>query len=319
MLVPVPLLGSSPFAAAEYRHRRIIIATVDGAAERDTLVVVAHPDDEVLWLGPFLPRAKHILVAYADATRDSSLNRGRQSVLADFPFATLRYLGLQQADVYGLSDFLSRVPVEYGVKLMRSCDRERARRYRTNFRALVEAVAPFVDATTDIYTHNPWGEYGHEEHVQVSHAMVALAQRHGCSVWAWDGLPSAELTQRDVWIRADYYPDTAVCNVPWVEMDVNLECYDQLRSLYQRHDAWTFYDDYVPPNPSRYLQIVRDGIVLVRARKLPSSRRAEIAAQVVLRKTRHYAHKIWAEKIRPGKDRQPPNIRQHEPQGWPGA
>ena len=122
---------------------------------------------------------------------------------------------------------------------------------------------------TDIYTHNPWGEYGHEEHIQVNHAMVALAQRHGCSVWAWDGLSGQDLVSQDVWLRTDYYPDEHLVDVPSVDSAVDLERFREIRALYQRHNAWTWHDDYLPPNPSRFLQIARDGEVLVSARHLP--------------------------------------------------
>jgi hypothetical protein len=40
---------------------------VTTGAGRDVLVVVSQPDDEVLWLSPFLSDAKNVLVAYAMA------------------------------------------------------------------------------------------------------------------------------------------------------------------------------------------------------------------------------------------------------------
>jgi hypothetical protein len=258
-------------------------------AGREVLIVVAHPDDEVLWLAPLLPRATHILASYAVAGLDPALTKGRELVRDNFPFRGFQFLGLQQADVYGQSDFLSRVPVDHGVALMRSCGPERADRYRSNYSALLAAVDPYLGPQIDIYTHNPWGEYGHEEHIQVSHAMVTLAQRRGCSVWAWDGFSSRALVSRDVWLRADYYPDDNMGGVPALDLAVDLGGYEEIRALYQRHGAWTYDDDYVPPDPSRFLQIVRDGHVLVAPRRLPLSRRASLAGQVMTRKTRYYA------------------------------
>ena len=192
-------------------------------AGRDVLIVVAHPDDEVLWLSPLLPQATHVLASYAVAGLDPALTKGRELVRDSFPFSGFQFLGLQQADVYGQSDFLSRVPVDHGVRLMRSCRPERAERYRSNYSALLAAVDPYLGPQTDIYTHNPWGEYGHEEHIQVNHAMVTLAQRRGCSVWAWDGFSSHELVSRDVWLRADYFPDEVTGAAPSLELDVDLD------------------------------------------------------------------------------------------------
>jgi LmbE family N-acetylglucosaminyl deacetylase len=258
----------------------------------EALVVVAHPDDEVLWLAGVLPHATKILVAFGVASGDPTLTRERELVRHSYPYRGFEFLGLQHADVFGQSDFLSRVPVDHGVNLMRSCQPERAERYASNYPALVAAVDPHVTAETNIYTHNPWGEYGHEEHIQVNHAMVALARRHGCSVWAWDGLSSQELISNDVWLRADFYPEHALDDVPSHELEVDLERFREIRALYQRHRAWTWRDDYLPPNPSRFLQIVRDGDVLVSARSLTRSRRAHIAGQVLSRKTRYYAAEL---------------------------
>ena len=256
---------------------------------RDVLIVVAHPDDEVLWLAPLLPRATHVLAAYSVASLDPALTQGRERVRENFPFNTFQFLGLKQAEVYAQSDFLSRVPVEHGVNLMRSCPQDRAEHYRSNYQALIAAVDSYLGPHTDIYTHNPWGEYGHEEHIQVNHAMIALAQRHGCSVWAWDGLSSEELLARGVRLKADFYPDSLLIHAPSDEVPVDLECCKEIRALYQRHRAWTYHDDYLPPNPSRFLQMVRDGDVIVSAHRPPLSRRTLIAGKLLLAKTRYYA------------------------------
>ena len=35
----------------------------------------------------------------------------------------------------------------------------------------------------NVITHNPWGEYGHEDHVQVFRAVTALQAELGFAVW----------------------------------------------------------------------------------------------------------------------------------------
>ncbi|HTT87354.1 MAG TPA: hypothetical protein VMF60_08310 [Acidimicrobiales bacterium] len=258
-------------------------------AEREVLVVVAHPDDEILWHSPVLPAAARILAAFDTTSANAALNEGRARVRAQYPLAGFAFLGLLHAEVYSQSDFLSRAPAAYGVTLMRSCPPETAELYRSNYDALVRAVDRYVGRHTDIYTHNPWGEYGHEEHIQVHRAMVELAQRHQCSLWVWDGFPAEELAARDVWMRADYYPDETLAGVPTTEHDVDLERFREIRALYQQEGAWTWSDTYLPPSPSRYLQVVQDGTVLVTPRRLSPGRRADIARQIVSRKARYYA------------------------------
>jgi LmbE family N-acetylglucosaminyl deacetylase len=256
------------------------------------LVVVAHPDDEVLWLSAALPYASRIVAAFSVAIGDPALTRGRELVRAHYPFSGFEFLGLSNADVFSQSDFLSRTPVEHGVSLMSSCPRERVERYRSNYSALLAALDPYLGPGTEVVTHNPWGEYGHEEHVQVNHAIVSLAARHGCSVWVWDGFSTEELVANDVWLRADYYPDNAVALVPSLELAVDIDRYREIRDLYRRYGAWTFHDDYLPPNSSRLFQIVRDGQVLLSARKLSWTRRAVMTGQKLSRKAQHHVRKF---------------------------
>jgi hypothetical protein len=66
-----------------------------------------------------------------------------------------------------------------------SCPLEHASLYRNDFGAMLELPEPYVRRHPAIYTHNTWGEYGHEEHIQVRNAVQALAQHHLCSVPAW--------------------------------------------------------------------------------------------------------------------------------------
>jgi hypothetical protein len=259
---------------------------------RDVIVVVAHPDDEVLWLSAALPFATAILAAFVETPGDPQLTAKRALVLNDYPLDSFAYLGLRHAVEYAQSDFLSRAPVEHGVTLMRSCPPEQAALYRSNYFALIKAVEPYVTEGVDIYTHNPWGEYGHEEHIQVNHAMVAVAKRHKCSVWVWDGLSTEELESKRVLLRSDWYPDVRLRDVPAMDLGVDVRQFEQLRTLYQRHGAWTYGDDYKPPNPSRFIQMVRSGEVLLSARQPSRRRRASLLGQVVGAKARYYTRRV---------------------------
>jgi hypothetical protein len=258
------------------------------------IVVVAHPDDEVLWLSAALPFATAILAAFVETPGDPELTARRQLVLEDYPLDTFAYLGLRHAVEYAQSDFLSRTPVEHGVTLMRACPPEQAALYRSNYFDLIHAVEPHVTPGVDICTHNPWGEYGHEEHIQVNHAMVALAQRHKCSVWAWDGLSTQELQSKGVLLRPDWYPDALFRDVPAMDLDVDQYQFEQIRTLYQRHGAWTYSDDYEPPNPSRFIQIVRCGEVIVSPRRPSRLRQASLLGHALGAKARYYTRRLAA-------------------------
>jgi LmbE family N-acetylglucosaminyl deacetylase len=245
------------------------------------LVVVAHPDDEILWLGPAVAKATTIIAALATHYSDPKVTRGRELVRASYP-GPFEFLGLRSAGVYRRSDWRRRSPVEHGVTLEAGGPPERAALYEENYRAMLELLDPYVRRNPVIYTHNPWGEYGHEEHVQVSKAVQALAKRHGCTVWAWDGFQEQELLRQGMRLRSDYFAGRTA-SLPSCALAVDSSLYREVRQLYLSNDAWTWDDLYEPPPVSNYLQLVRQGEVLLTPRMSPHwSRPARIVGRAAI-------------------------------------
>lgn len=250
---------------------------MSGSSRRGNVVVVAHPDDEALWLTSVLPSADVVVATLPRASQP--LTERRRAVVAEYPLSGFELLDLQSADVYWQIDPRRCRPVEHGLSLRENCPTPNAERYRLNFYALLEELEKYFHPGSVVYTHNPWGEYGHPEHVQVSNAVVRLARKHSCSVWIWEGFSSHWQLRRGLRLRADYYPDRLVGRLPAAELPLDLELYRELRGLYIRHDAWTWDDDYEPPAPSRFVQIVDGGVVLLPAGR----RRASAPARMTLR------------------------------------
>ncbi len=52
-----------------------------------------------------------------------------------------------------------------------------------NFHRLRDMLRPELEGLDAVVTHNPWGEYGHEEHIQVFRVISAQAEEMGFRVW----------------------------------------------------------------------------------------------------------------------------------------
>jgi LmbE family N-acetylglucosaminyl deacetylase len=222
-----------------------------------TLVVVAHLDDEALWFSPILARADLVVVAFPWHPFKADINRGREAVLQELDLP-IELLPIDTAPVLRKSDRAHPRLAAYGVELRDDCPADIRSQYVANYERLLEELDAHVAASEQIYSHNPWGEYGHEAHIQVWSAVARLARERGRNLWVWDGLTNEELLERGSRVRADYYsPLPADLQVQ--ELDRDLETYQRLKRLYERHDVWTYRADYVPPERLRYLEAVRQG------------------------------------------------------------
>jgi LmbE family N-acetylglucosaminyl deacetylase len=249
----------------------------------DPLVVVAHPDDEILWFEPWLSDTGEVLVALPTHPRDDAITRARHEIRDHWPVGDMTFLPLRSVDVIGRSDWRRREPTDYGVTLAADCPGAAATEYVANHARLVDELREPVASRGVVVTHNPWGEYGHEEHIQVCHAVLTAAAAAGADVWAWDGLPQARLAASSMRLRQDYYePRTA--SLPRVTRPSDLARYRRLKQMYFDRGAWTYYEDYEPPQQSTYIQLMRAGeILLPPVAPHPVARNAGIVAGHVRR------------------------------------
>jgi hypothetical protein len=232
-----------------------------------TLVVAAHPDDESLWFSPVLSRAALTIVAYPRHPTNDELTRAREQVREEFPFP-IEFLPLRSSGAHRKSDWSAPRLAPHGVELGPDCPPETRQRYEANYERLLVALDEPVSRAQEVFTHNPWGEYGHEEHIQVWRAVSTLAERHGSSVWVWDGPPADKLERSRIRTRADFYsPLPEAIRDRSVESDGEL--FRRLKQLYIDHGAWTrgLESRYAPGATVRYLEAVRDGEIVLTPRR----------------------------------------------------
>jgi hypothetical protein len=70
-------------------------------------------------------------------------------------------------------------------------------------------------------------------------------------------------------LRTDYFSGRTA-SLPRRDLDVDSPLYRQVRELYIANGSWTWDQGYDPPPVSTYLQLVREGEVLISPRDRPS-------------------------------------------------
>jgi len=106
------------------------------------LLIVAHPDDEIIWFNP--EGFDRIIIAFCAIPDKPSAEEARTKAILDHPLNDrIEFLKLTQSTYWR--------------------NETRLDQHRNNFAQLEERLARYLrnSRVTEIFTHNALGEYGH--------------------------------------------------------------------------------------------------------------------------------------------------------------
>ncbi|MBB3950994.1 PIG-L family deacetylase [Aureimonas jatrophae] len=233
------------------------------AADRmltDSLIVGAHPDDEMLWFNAIVGRVDEVVIVYGDYWAQPGLGERRRRAVAELPLRRVTHLDIAEAGTYGCANWAEPVLGEHGLKLgLEETRREMTRlakrsagsvlpvslnasparvaaHYRENFDRITRALKPRLRPGMNVFTHNPWGEYGHEDHVQVFAVLAALRERIGFRLWM-----SNYATERSLPLAMRYFRSAPG---PYLRLRTDKALSGAIADVYRRHDCWTWSDDW---------------------------------------------------------------------------
>jgi hypothetical protein len=171
-------------------------------------LLIAHPDDEVIFLWPALDWCDRIVCVSSD-----KYNPDRQ-------WCSRR------------GEALAEVCATLGKKLMLFDYNSEFYRLPSRDGALADMQRQVGEciAGHDVFTHNPWGEYGHLDHVVCHMIARQYAKILVCSYIAiqsnWWPLPSQGS-------RTEIPTDA-------IECQLDLDRYHQLKAIYDKYGCWTW-------------------------------------------------------------------------------
>ena len=173
---------------------------------KDLTLLIAHPDDELLFLWPFLKRAAHIVCVVTDEhnpTRQwcSRRKEALQTVSAMIG-ASVEFLGAN-------SEFY-RLPTR-----------------DETLKSLAVQVMERLQGHRQIATHNPWGEYGHLDHI-LCHQIARAS-----------GLPilTTDIAEQVNWLPVRAWEEF---RAPYTEHSLDREFFDRCKAVYDRLGCWTW-------------------------------------------------------------------------------
>lgn len=196
-------------------------------------LVVAHPDDEVLWFSSILDRVRRAVICYEDCDDLPELGPGRRRVMQAYPLTTTRWLRRSEPCSLPYADWSDPVATEFGMALNAKASSVSARaRYEDAYRALSAELGEELRGITHVFTHNPWGEYGHPDHVQVSRVVSDLGRQLGFQVWY-----SSYVSPRSLAFAAPFLARLS-CNL---RLSTAAKLAAEICALYKRHRCWTWH------------------------------------------------------------------------------
>ena len=210
-------------------------------------IVMAHPDDEILWAGSALREAEKIVLVFGELKGAPILTEGRKAAMAALPLRTLDWLDMVEASVFDSASWPNPRETDYGVyphralRAFRSFDPDRYRRQYGEMRAL---LLPRLAGMHNVIAHGPWGEYGHEDHIQVFRVVASLAGELGFRLWVpgYRAPKSEALMQRNL----------RFLGRPTAPLPIDRTFVAEVAQIYKDTQTWTWFDDYVWPETERF-------------------------------------------------------------------
>lgn len=242
----------------------------------DSLIVAAHPDDEMLWFNAIVADVDRIVVVFNAFWDKPHIAEARAAALAAYPRGGVSCLDLSESGTYGCANWADPVESEHGIALsfetrrrdvtrvaklavrtlmpqvgLTVSERQVASIYAMNFDRLCSALRAQLHPGMNVFTHNPWGEYGHEEHIQVFRALQLLRREIGFTLWM-----SNYCTDRSMPLAMRYFRTSPG---PYVRLPTNKAFADTIADVYKRHGCWTWADDWAWFDEECYMQAPEEG------------------------------------------------------------
>ena len=214
---------------------------------QNAVMVVAHPDDEILWFSSILHQCKSVLVCFGpSATSKESWDGGRAVLMETYPLTKVRFLKLRQSDAFEAANWNKPQEADSGLQLRR---RRTSSLYESNADQLLRILEVELKHESLVFTHNPWGEYGNEEHVQVFRVITKLKEKLGFDLYvtSYVSNKSAKLMSR--------YEHSLEGN-PLVR-EINKILAHRIKNLYLENKCWTWLADYEWPEYESFYRVIQ--------------------------------------------------------------
>ena len=210
---------------------------------KKSILIVAHPDDEALWFTSILDKVDEVVLCFLEVDSNAMWTTGRRKCIDEHPMGNISCLGLRESGVFDAANWQRPERTRFGLEISSKNFSDKI--YKKNYNQLKRLLQNKLSSYSNVFTHNPWGEYGNEEHVQVYRVVRELQKKHHFTLWF-----SNYCSNKSLNLMLQHISEFSSS---YVILRTNKRLGHRLRNLYRRHDCWTWYDDFVWSNEEVFM------------------------------------------------------------------
>lgn len=198
-----------------------------------SIIVSAHPDDEILWFSSILDKVDEVVICFLNSKSKPHWSIGRKKSLSEHPIKNISCLEIDESEAFWHADWQKPVITNFGLEINDYVSRKR---YKENYYELKQRLANKLIGYYNVFTNNPWGEYGHVEHVQIYRVIKELQEEIKFNLWFpnYCSNKSFKLMLKYVY-GLDFEFKT---------FKTNKVLANSIKDLYKKNGCWTWYDDW---------------------------------------------------------------------------
>jgi glycosyltransferase involved in cell wall biosynthesis len=201
------------------------------------IIVSAHPDDEVLWFSSILDKVDEVVVCFLGNESHPWWTVGRRKSLLEYPRKNISCLNVDESEVFlNGADWQNPVITDYGLEIAGKSFPERIDKYKNNYDELKQRLEKQLDGYRNVFTHNPWGEYGHEEHVQVYRVIKGLQDKMSFNLWY-----SNYVSNKSFKLMFNHFDRFRFEHAVF---ETNKSLAREIKGIYTKNKCWTWFDDW---------------------------------------------------------------------------
>ena len=209
------------------------------------VLVVAHPDDEILFASSILKTIDLIIICFGGIRFEKDISKGRNKAILKFKEMGYKidYLNIMQArETLSGINFLN-----FDKSILKNYLDLNPDEIYKNSKILEKQLLLKLKNATLVYTHNPWGEYGHMEHIQIFKVINKIRKKLNYEMFVTGYVSNLSKVSA---IDSSYL----VFRKP-IMIKTNKLIYNSFKQIYLKNKCWTWIKNYKLPEYEYFYKV----------------------------------------------------------------